>query len=959
MRRLLSYLLLSSALLVGTAVSIAPTITNMNSDLSYSGGQTLTFRISEKEKGGERDFYDPIDNPDLNIGDDSAYDYVEKAAKMMRARLDVWGVSGYDVRTVGYNTVNVTVKPANETSLEYSRLEKYLAFSGRNLSLSAANIINTGGEDSASYPDEGLDELFVDQEAHIEYIEADNGPSYPVVVLPVSKKGDLRKNFNDLMEYCKDNTKEDDSSTEDVDESKSMDIILWGNRQESDVPAEGNVKTDDPNVASRIIFQEAGSPDRSVWYESSDSDKANPYLMLIPTTITSEDKSEPYREASFLLNMINAEELDYTVDFLYASNAAASVEDLVSLTGRHRIAAMGKTLIATLAAVIIFALVLAFFERINAVHMVAITGATTFLTFLLFTVFGAQFNIAALFGLIIIAALSAGSEIYFNAKVKEEIYRGRTLKKAATEGAKKALWPTIDASAVTVIIGIFTYLFAGDLASKLGIILASGGIISAFMNLVVYRFSSWLLYNDNCMQSSFPKMLSVKSDKIPDLMKEEKPSYKGALANKDFSKGKGWIGSIFGAITVAGIAMMIAFGVTKGSVYNDPTLGAQETEILFEIRTSALDIDASQKNDTEINSVTSFYKSYEYEADGTIDYTKPSNIEAKNSLLRNISYNGTSFDKFYASEDAIVSSISYSNEPFSTYDSENEVRYDWYFYSIKLPTFIDADETFKDEVFVVTDQNGVKDSFNQIGDALEHLVRSYYPNSNTDGSSNTPIIVSVNNIQKAESSPYLGDIALSVGVGLAVAMLYLMIRHGISRAVVASALTFVTSFLSIAFFVITRMPVSPSVAIGAIGTAVISMLIALVSMQKAKETAKDAGRDKTRTALEIKTDALLSAVSENAIEYMLLALLIGWLGFAYFFFGPAEFNMIYLALIVGTVFATLTAMSLFPTLANLLTVALSKIHIKLPQRKKKVGQLSEKRSKGSEPTEATFIGIND
>ena len=38
---------------------------------------------------------------------------------------------------------------------------------------------------------------------------------------------------------------------------------------------------------------------------------------------------------------------------------------------------------------------------------------------------------------------------------------------------------------------------------------------------------------------------------------------------------------------------------------------------------------------------------------------------------------------------------------------------------------------------------------------------------------------------------------------------------------------------------------------------------------------------------------------------------------------------------------------------------LSKIHIKMPQRKKKVGQLSEKRSKSAEPTEATFIGIND
>ena len=129
-----------------------------------------------------------------------------------------------------------------------------------------------------------------------------------------------------------------------------MDIILWGNKQDGDVPAEGQVDVNDANVKSRIIFQEAGSTTRSVWYESTDTDKEKPYLMLVPTTISSEDKSEPYREASYLKDMINAEELDYTVDFLYSSKSTATVENLVALTGKHREAAFGRTLVATLVA---------------------------------------------------------------------------------------------------------------------------------------------------------------------------------------------------------------------------------------------------------------------------------------------------------------------------------------------------------------------------------------------------------------------------------------------------------------------------------------------------------------------------------------------------------------------------------------------------------------------------------
>jgi hypothetical protein len=38
---------------------------------------------------------------------------------------------------------------------------------------------------------------------------------------------------------------------------------------------------------------------------------------------------------------------------------------------------------------------------------------------------------------------------------------------------------------------------------------------------------------------------------------------------------------------------------------------------------------------------------------------------------------------------------------------------------------------------------------------------------------------------------------------------------------------------------------------------------------------------------------------------------------------------------------------------------LSKIHIRLPKRKKRVGELQQKRNRSAEPEEATIIGIND
>ena len=107
--------------------------------------------------------------------------------------------------------------------------------------------------------------------------------------------------------------------------------------------------------------------------------------------------------------------------------------------------------------------------------------------------------------------------LYYTAKLKDELYKGRTLKKAHSEAAKKAIWPTIDASLIVIILGIFIYIFAGDLARKLGAMMVVGGFVTAVMNLLFFRIEAWLLCNDNGLQSSFPKMLNVQKDKIPDM----------------------------------------------------------------------------------------------------------------------------------------------------------------------------------------------------------------------------------------------------------------------------------------------------------------------------------------------------------------------------------------------------------------------------------------------------------
>ena len=962
MRRLLSNLILSGAILLGSVVALSPIVANMNSDVSYTNGRTLTFRVSHKDEGNERDFYDPEnDNICAPLTEQDGYDPIKEVADTFRTRLETWGISEAQVNAVGYDTITVTLKAEIDTAEEYTRLEKYLTFSGGNLSLSASYIVSTGGSESSSYPDEGLDELLDGSTGRIEYIETSNSTNVPVVVMKISETGNHRQNFLDLIEYCNANTVADDEETTDKDETQNCNIVLWGNRHDGDVPNEGSVNISDDNIASRIIFSQPTTANNAVWYAENDREEDKmefPYLQLVPNSASTNDAGAMYREARYLLNMVNAEELKYQIDFLYEEEANATVENLIALDW-NRSLSWSKTLIATIVCMVVAMLILALFERLFAVPMSAVTAGTLILTLLFFFLFRAEFNIAALVGLAIIGALSLFGQLYYNSRLRDELYKGRTLRKANQEAAKKAIWPTVDASVVSIIIGLFLYLLAGDMVAKMGVVLVIGGFVSVLMNLILYRVLVWMLASDNGLQSSFPKMLAVKKDKLPDLLKEEKQTYFGALAERDFTKVKKPVSIATAVLILAGIGTMIGFGVANGTVYNDASLSENRSVLYLEARTNAKANGAEFENDTVIPSLDIIYQSYTYEADGKTIADTQSNAQAKKSLLRNIAYNGKSFADLYGSEDAIFAAMKMSDRPLRVYDTTgnvgvdmtNTLVYDWYYFTVDLPQYF-SDQGYQDEVFTITNQDGSTATYNDVNVAIGDLIEEYL---NVD--SNT-VVYSVKNIEAEEGLPSLGGVALGVGIGIAVASVYLMLRYRLSRGIAAGLISLSASYIALSFFVFTRIPVAPVVAIGSAGVALISFLVSLFLLGKEKDLVKES-REKEKNGYEFRLECLKKANSYGAAEAVLFALLAAYIAIIYFGFGPSAFNAPYLNILLGSFLAIILSLVLLAPISGLLAKLFSKIQIKLPKRKKRTGHLQEKKSRSAEPEEAIFIGIND
>ena len=98
MRRLWSHIILAATSLLMVGATFATVVTNIDSNIEFTSGRELVFRVVEKDVDG---------NPDesYEFTDDSA---VKEIAQIMEDRLQTADISRYQVETQGYDTVKVS-----------------------------------------------------------------------------------------------------------------------------------------------------------------------------------------------------------------------------------------------------------------------------------------------------------------------------------------------------------------------------------------------------------------------------------------------------------------------------------------------------------------------------------------------------------------------------------------------------------------------------------------------------------------------------------------------------------------------------------------------------------------------------------------------------------------------------------------------------------------------------------
>ena len=771
MRRLIAYITMAISMLIAIGVAATPVLTKLNGGREFHSGREIVFNIDSREG-------DPAVTKEA----------ADKVVNEMKTRLDNWHIEDYSIKVQTNKADEPTYSVAVSFDVEkdtFNYVAKYLCFQGGTFSVSGTD------------PETLKDDVFDVANSRIVY-ESD---VVPVIVIPVAK--DKKADLENLIEQLNPEESGGESKASPIyrhddegnplpgeeggeEEAKTPDIFLWANHEDGDLYEKAGV---DPLVRDKILMSFFST---AIWYEKASEEHSEVQFICGSADQEGNYDFSKLKDANvvanYYLNMLKASKYDVEIScptrnvtsseidyFTNAQEVIPSMESLLTF-GNNVDIKFSATLISTLIAFVIISILLIVYYRINAVAIIATTLGSLFVTLISFSSMNVLFNFPALLGLVILTiGLLFGQIVYCN-RFKEEVYKGRSLKKANQEASKKSNLLNLDASIILAFAGLMMYALGGTALKPLGVVLFFGAIFGLLMNLIVFKILMYLVTNSTNLQGKY-SAFNIEASKVPNLMDAEpKEAHQSAYENVDFTKRKKLSSIILGALVVAAIAVITVFGVKNGSPLN-VTNATKNTAVVY----------SSLKADNDLITDVESFKKYALSDVKSDDSTT---VEA---------------DKFNV-EMKKVTTYTYIDET----SSQTEESY--YFIS-KISNDYNADQLAKIQESIVTklEENIATEKFN----------------------------VSVETSQELNYTPNQAFVALATAVTIAGASLYIALRFRPSRGIAALVVSGGSTAIAYGLFVGIRVGTSAVTSLAMPLVAISTLILSLFYFSTEKAMVKE------------------------------------------------------------------------------------------------------------------------
>ena len=301
-------------------------------------------------------------------------------------------------------------------------------------------------------------------------------------------------------------------------------------------------------------------------------------------------------EVSNLVDLINSGSLPSKLTEISSTTVGASFGDQT----------LEKTLIAGIIGIISIILVLIcvyhFAGFISSVSMMIYT----ILVFAVFWVVGGVLTLPGIAALVLGIGMAVDSNVITFARIKEELYKGKSLKIAFKEGSKQSITSIIDANLTTLIVAIIMFIFGESSIKGFATMLIITIVVTMFTMVFLTRVLLKLfLKNDYFMDKTY-FFIKVKKDDIPNVSKNEEVKVI-PFKNVNFLKHKVLCCMISIIVALVGLCFFSFKGLNLGIDYKagtDINISTEEKISKKELKSdlNEFNLKASNitKNDDEI-----------------------------------------------------------------------------------------------------------------------------------------------------------------------------------------------------------------------------------------------------------------------------------------------------------------------------------------------------------------------
>lgn len=910
MRRLWANILIAGASMLAVVAAVPNAIKNTNTNGDFAKNHAFTFQLSEREVSSEQG------EEAKPLNEHSAIDI----ANIMEQRLVNCGVSSYKITTSGNDLVNVSF---NTDKNNYEQVVSYLSFSGSFALINEQDDVVEG-------------KLFLDGEAYKKNVTVNE---YPTVYIPVKTSSE---EYTQVITKARENPTSSGEGEEEG-ESKANVYLIYNytkgdtyksltasNKLESkqllvlDALTDEKLYVDGKVENNKALFkQECG------YVDSNGNGYADP-----------EEVRAAFNRADFLVNLFHASALDYDVKLIKGGYEDTFMRDDARIEpimegGKIK---LNATLISCIAAVIIVALLLVVFYRLGALNIMATTLVGAVGTFLLITAMGIEYEVLSIAAYVLVASLGIVSGIIYCNRLKEEAYRGRSIKKANSEASKRSLLPILDVHFVSLAVGVMLFLLGGSAVHSFASILTLGTLISAVLSTLGLKGLMWLSTNTTKLTGKY-EVFGIEQKNVPDHMAEEKQKYYGPYADKDFSKKKksvAILGLVASVLSLVGI--ITCASLRNGNLYKQGSATNTGAQIVYvnEIKVIDEDTDKAPYDETTLKDLLKDIIFYDKSED------KPSTPE---EIEKHLLVNEINEIKSFSLTEA-------------RYNEDEEKSYNF------LTTYFEISLKDDSKLLKKSGDKFYGDITNQVvadETTLNELLEIYFDEFHSSvkgGEKGNKIslkeIVSI----PSKASPDFGKLALGSFVAMLVVTLYMLLRYKLSRGLAMLAYPLASSAITLGIFALINLvgaKIPQTLCVVVPVATIISFIMSLMIANKEKELISE---EKVKdNSLEHRKEIAKKATALACAPIVSSLVVVIYLFINFFGFGPAANAFPFLGAIIGGLIAAGLVVVTYMPLSNLLYKAFSKVHIERKPRKHKKAKVVKQKS--AEPEEAVFIGIND